>query len=95
MSWLSRVWGQLHTRHIEIVNRAPQAIEVVMDSEREEHQIPGAGAATFVSAKNGDSPTFHILVNDNEVYSKNIGLLAGAGALHYKWTGSELLETNN
>lgn len=79
-------------RHISFKNKTATAIHVFMDSHREEHDIPGAGKVTFQKANNGDNPTFHVVVNGNEVYSEPIGVLFGFGTVSLAWNGTEIEE---
>jgi hypothetical protein len=44
----------------KIINRSGDTIAVVMDSNRESHEIPPNGQAIFVKANPFDKVTFHV-----------------------------------
>jgi hypothetical protein len=59
---------------IDFRNETGSSIRVVMDSNRERHDIAPNGQATFSQANLGDAPTFHVhdLTNDLEIFSRRI-----------------------
>ena len=59
---------------IDFRNETGSPILVVMDSDRERHNIAPGGQATFSKANLGDAPTFRVLdpTNNLEIFSRRI-----------------------
>jgi hypothetical protein len=46
--------------HVDFRNDSGDTIHVVMDNDRESHDIAPRGQTTFTNANVGDNPTFHV-----------------------------------
>ena len=64
----------LNNASIDFRNETGSPIRVVMDNNREQHDIAPNGQATFSEANLGDAPTFRVLdpTNDLEIFSRRI-----------------------
>ena len=87
---------------IRVKNEAPSPIVVVMDTEREVHQIGGGGADTF-HPNVGDNPTYHVYSVDAQgnrgqrLWSESFSTIWFGGfpptphvGGDLKWTGGKL-----
>jgi len=81
------------TKKIRIKNQGPVAVLIVMDDNREIKLIYPDKEDTFSEANVGDRPTFHILMDQKEIYSRDIGVLANPfGTKGLIWTGEALVD---
>lgn len=55
----------------KIKNQSGDTLTVVMDTDREAHEIPPAGQAVFVKANPFDQPTFHVFRDWNRNNAPN------------------------
>ncbi len=80
-------------KKIRIKNDGPAAVLVVMDEDRELKLIYPGKEETFHEAKVGNRPTFRILVDQKEIYSRELGALKNPfGTRKLIWTGEELVD---
>ena len=85
--------AQAITKKIRIKNRGPVAVLIMMDKDREIKLIYPQKEDTFHEANVGDRPTFHIFMDEKEIYSKDIGVLLNPfGTKGLIWTGQELVD---
>jgi hypothetical protein len=90
---LSATDAEAITKKIRIKNQGPAAVLIVMDDDREMKLIYPGKEETFVEAKVGNRPTFRVLVDQQEIYSREIGKLVNPfGTKKLKWTGEELVD---
>ena len=59
---------------VDVHNYYPHAITVVMDSNREAHNIAPGGVATFTKPNKGDKPTFRAMKDGAVLNSKQVFL---------------------
>ena len=80
-------------KKIRIKNQGPVAVLIVMDDDREMKLIYPGKEDTFSEASVGDRPTFHILMDQKEIYSRDIGVLMNPfGTKGLIWTGEDLVD---
>ena len=85
--------AQAITKKIRIKNQGPEAVLVVMDDDREMKLIYPGKEETFREANVGNRPTFRVLMDQKEIYSRQIGVLANPfGTKKLIWTGEELVD---
>ena len=85
--------AQAITKKIRIKNRGPVAVLIVMDTDREVKLIYPDKEDTFHEANVGDRPTFHIFMDQKEIYSRDMGVLLNPfGTKGLIWTGEDLVD---
>jgi hypothetical protein len=70
----SEAVGSFTKASIDFRNETGNPIRVVMDNNREVHDIAPHGQATFSEAHIGDAPTFRVVnaANGQEIFSRRI-----------------------
>ena len=85
--------AQAIAKKIRIKNQGPVAVLIVMDDDREIKLIYPDKEDTFTEAKVGDRPTFRILMDQKEIYSRELGVLVNPlGTKGLIWTGEALVD---
>lgn len=105
MSWISDVYEKLKKEagekaaeafkgmtkiSIDFRNETDKPIHVVMDNDREKHDIAPHGQATFSEAHIMDAPTFRVIdqTTNLDVFSRRINAITTAHA-SLGWNGTE------
>jgi hypothetical protein len=80
-------------KKIRIKNDGSAAVLVMMDEDREIKLIYPGKEETFHNAKVGDKPTFHIFMDQKEIYSRDLRALKNPfGTKRLIWNGQELVD---